>query len=60
LLKIRESLVTGLFGIACLISLSSLSMRRPLMFYLGRSFATSGDPEKTKECNLRIERGVGQ
>ncbi len=50
LLKIKESLVTGLFGVACLISLST---RRPLMFYLGRSFATGGDPEKTKEFDKR-------
>jgi hypothetical protein len=50
LLKIKESLVTGLFGVACLVS---LSMRRPLMFYLSRSFATGGDPEKTREFDKR-------
>lgn len=50
LLKIRESLVTGLFGVACLVS---LFLRRPLMFYLGRSFATEGDPDKVKEFDKR-------
>jgi hypothetical protein len=46
LLKIRESLLSGLFGIVCL---SSLAARRPAMFYLGRAFATGGDPEKVAE-----------
>jgi hypothetical protein len=50
LLKIRESLVTGLFGVACLVS---LLLRRPLMFHLGRSFATGGDADKAKEFDKR-------
>lgn len=40
LLKVRESMLTGVFGLACL---GSLLAARPAMFYLGRSFATGGD-----------------
>src|SRR5207237_1002710 len=43
LLKLRESVLTGLFGVICL---ASLLARRPAMFYLGRAFATDGDPAK--------------
>lgn len=43
LLKIRQSAFTGLFGLACLVS---LAFPRPLMFLLGREFATGGDPVK--------------
>ena len=50
LLKVRESLVTGLFGAICL---ASLATHRPIMFYLGRAFATGGNPEKAAEFNLR-------
>jgi hypothetical protein len=46
LLKVRESLVTGLFGVVCL---GSLAARRPTMYYLGRAFATGGDPEAVRE-----------
>ena len=48
LLKVRDSLFTGLFGIVCL---GSLAARRPTMFYLGRSFATGDDPEQVAEFN---------
>ena len=50
LLKVRESLLTGLFGVACLVSLLT---RRPIMFYLGRSFAAGGDGEKVAAFNER-------
>jgi len=50
LLKIRESLVTGLFGVVCLLSLGA---RRPATFYLGRSFATGGDAGKLAEFDKR-------
>jgi hypothetical protein len=50
LLKVRESLLTGLFGVACLLSLFA---RRPVMFYLGRSFATGGDPDKVATFDER-------
>ncbi len=37
----KESLFTGLFGIAFLVS---LALSRPLIFHLGRQFNTAGDP----------------
>lgn len=40
---IKESFLTGLWGLACL---ASLLFPRPLMFYFGRQFATGGDPAK--------------
>lgn len=43
LLLIRESLVTGMFGVACFVS---LLLRRPLMFYFGRYFMAGADREK--------------
>lgn len=43
LLLIRESLFTGVFGLACLVSLLFRS-RRPVMFYFGRFFAAGSDP----------------
>lgn len=46
LLKLRESALTGIFGLVCL---GSLFARRPMMFILGRSFATGGDPAKVAE-----------
>jgi predicted amino acid-binding ACT domain protein len=46
MLKIRESVFTGLFGLVCL---ASLPARRPTMFYLGRAFATAGDADKVAE-----------
>jgi hypothetical protein len=52
LLKIRESMVTGVFGVICL---ASLPMSRPAMFYLGRAFATGGDPGKVAEFDARWE-----
>ena len=46
LLKVRESMITGTFGLLCL---ASLAAPRPAMFYLGRMFATGGDPERMAE-----------
>jgi hypothetical protein len=46
LLKLRESMLTGLFGVVCL---ASVFARRPAMFFLGRAFATGGDPDKVAE-----------
>ena len=43
LLKLRESVFTGVFGVACL---ASLGARRPLMFHIGRAFATGGDASR--------------
>ena len=40
---IKESMLTGVFGVVCL---GSLLLPRPLMFYFGRQFASGGDPER--------------
>ncbi|GHF55762.1 hypothetical protein GCM10010218_41640 [Streptomyces mashuensis] len=42
LLLVKDSAVTGLFGVVCL---ASLAARRPLMFYFGRKFGTDGSKE---------------
>jgi hypothetical protein len=41
-LLLRDSITTGGFGLVCLVT---LLMARPLMFYMGRAFATDGSPE---------------
>lgn len=46
LLKVRESAVTGVFGLICV---ASLTARRPVMFFLARSFATGNDREAMAE-----------
>lgn len=46
LLKVRESLVTGVFGAVCL---ASLLRTKPVMFYLGRAFSTGGDAAAVAE-----------
>lgn len=45
LLLLRESLFTGAFGLACLISIVFRS-RRPLMFFFARFFAAGVDPPR--------------
>lgn len=40
-LLVRDSITTGGFGLVCLIS---LLFARPLLFYIGRTFATDGSP----------------
>ena len=45
LLLVRESFVTGAFGIACLVS---LTFPRPMMFYFARYFMAGRDPERRK------------
>jgi hypothetical protein len=40
---IKESLLTGVFGLVCLVS---LLLPRPLLFYFGRQFAGGGDPAR--------------
>ncbi|MGW1008903.1 VC0807 family protein [Streptomyces termitum] len=47
-LLIKDSGVTGLFGLLCL---ATLLASRPLMFYFGRKFATDGTPESTAWWN---------
>ena len=46
LLKIRDSALTGVFGLVCL---ATLVMHRPAMYYLARAFSTEGDPVKVAE-----------
>ena len=41
---IKESLLTGLFGLVCLVS---LLLPRPLMFYFGRQLSSGGDPTRS-------------
>src|SRR5215471_13579844 len=41
---VKDSLMTGLFGLLCLGSL--VVVRRPLMFYFGRQFSSAGDPAR--------------
>lgn len=47
LLKVRESALTGVFGVVCLASI--VVGRRPVMYYLARSFSTGGDEAKIAE-----------
>ncbi|MFF4171935.1 VC0807 family protein [Streptomyces sp. NPDC001744] len=47
-LLIKDSGVTGLFGLLCL---GTLLAPRPLMFYFGRKFATDGTPESAAWWN---------
>jgi intracellular septation protein A len=48
LVLVKESIVTGLFG---LVTLGSLALPRPLMFYFGRKFATNGTLEEITRWN---------
>ena len=48
LLLIRESLFTGAFGLACLVS---LLLPRPMMFYFGRHFIAGTDPQRQARFN---------
>ncbi|MEV6975006.1 VC0807 family protein [Kitasatospora sp. NPDC093806] len=47
-LLVKDSLITGLFGVVCL---ASLAAPRPLMFYFGRKFATDGSAESLERWN---------
>ncbi|WP_344031599.1 VC0807 family protein [Streptomyces luteireticuli] len=48
LVFVKDSAITGLLG---LVYLGSLALPRPLMFYLGRRFATDGTPEGLARWN---------
>jgi len=50
MLLVRESFITGAFGVTCLIS---LLFPRPIMFYFGRYFMTGGDLERRKAYDER-------
>ncbi|MFF4320070.1 VC0807 family protein [Streptomyces sp. NPDC001568] len=47
-LLVKDSVVTGLFGVLCL---ATLLAKRPLMFYFGRKFATDGTARSTAWWN---------
>jgi hypothetical protein len=47
---VKESLLTGLFGLICL---GSLLAPKPLMFFVGRQFATGGDAALSAEWDSR-------
>ena len=51
-LKLRESVLTGIFGVVCL---GSLFARRPAMFFLARAFATGGDRDAAAAFDARLE-----
>ena len=44
----KESVLTGVFGIACAVS---LALPRPLAFFFGRQFATAGDSARVQIWN---------
>lgn len=50
ILLVRESLFTGAFGIACLVS---LSFPRPIMFYFGRYFMAGRDQQRRATFDAR-------
>ena len=45
---VKESVLTGVFGIACAVS---LALPRPLAFFFGRQFATAGNPARVQIWN---------
>lgn len=49
---VKESFLTGLFGLACLVS---LVRARPLLFSLGRQFASGGDRERAARYDRHWE-----
>lgn len=52
ILLIRESFITGAFGIACLIS---LIFPRPIMFYFARFFMAGKDPKRREAFNASLQ-----
>ncbi len=48
ILLVRESLFTGVFGVACFVS---LLLPRPMMFYFGRFFIAGADPLRRERFN---------
>lgn len=49
LLLLRESLFSGAFGLACIVS---LLLPRPLMFYIGEHFLAGADPLKRRRYQI--------
>ncbi|MEU4211787.1 VC0807 family protein [Streptomyces sp. NPDC026206] len=56
LLLVKDSAVTGLFGLVCL---ATLAAPRPLMFYFGRKFGTDGTKEGLARWNALWEQQAG-
>ncbi|MFI9240628.1 VC0807 family protein [Streptomyces sp. NPDC053079] len=56
LLLVKDSAVTGLFGLVCL---ATLAAPRPLMFYFGRKFGTDGTKEGLARWNALWEQQPG-
>jgi hypothetical protein len=52
ILLVRESLFTGVFGLACLVS---FLLPRPMMFYFGRHFVAGDDARKRERFNASWE-----
>jgi hypothetical protein len=52
ILLVRESLFTGVFGVACFVS---LLLPRPMMFYFGRHFVAGNDTQRRERFNASWE-----
>jgi hypothetical protein len=52
ILLVRESIFTGVFGVACFVS---LLLPRPMMFYFGRHFVAGDDARKRERFNASWE-----
>jgi hypothetical protein len=55
ILLVRESLLTGAFGVACLVS---LMFPRPIMFYFALYFMSAHDPQKREAINARWQNPI--
>ncbi|WP_327324208.1 hypothetical protein OG735_18020 [Streptomyces sp. NBC_01210] len=56
LLFLKDSALTGLLGLAFLVS---LTLKRPLIFYFGRKFGTDGTPEGIADWNAMWDKYPG-
>ena len=55
-LKVRDSVFTSLFGVACLIS---LAFSKPLMFFIGKGLSAGDDPVRQKAFDALLELDGG-
>jgi hypothetical protein len=58
LILIRESMITGAYGLLCFISL--LFFPKPLMFYVGRQMMTGGDPARVATYDASWQNPKGR
>ncbi|MFF3454685.1 VC0807 family protein [Streptomyces sp. NPDC002730] len=56
LLFLKDSALTGLLGLAFLVS---LTLKRPLIFYFGRKFGTDGTPDGIADWNAMWDKYPG-